>query len=174
MRTLITAMFLLISGCQSCDAELARLASENAERQARQSQQVAEASANLTAGAEQLIESAGRSQESLISLQQEFQTEQAIVGQQRDRLEDERKVLAQERRTTPLISSAVLQIGLLIACLSPLLLAWRVLRLMAVGVPDPDLAELLLEDLFRHELQLLRVGGRAGTEGPTERLPGPQ
>jgi hypothetical protein len=45
---------------------------------------------------------------------------------------------------------------------------------MAVGVPDPDLAELLLDDLSRQEPQLLRVGRRFGSESPTERLPGPE
>jgi hypothetical protein len=172
-RTLITAMVLLIVGCQNRDAELARLASEGAERQASQSQQVAEASANLTAGAEQLIESAGRSQESLIALQQDLQTEQALVGQQRDLLEQERKTLARERVTTPLVSSAILQVGFLIACLLPLLLAWRVLRLVAVGVPDAELAELLIEDLTREQPRLLRSAGHQDSSAPTERLPGP-
>ena len=64
-------MTLLLIGCQSRDDRLAHLAAESAAQQARQSEQVAEASANLTAGAQQLAESARRSHESFVTLQQE-------------------------------------------------------------------------------------------------------
>lgn len=170
---LVGMMILLTTGCENSDDRLARLASESAAQQARQSEQVAEASANLTAAAQELVGSAGRSHESLVEVQRELRAEQSEVGHQRDLLEEERKTLASERHTSPVIAAAILQVSILIACLMPLLLGWQILRLAATNTPDPDVTEILLDDLTADPPRLLGPDRHVGSAEPTQRLPEP-
>jgi hypothetical protein len=166
-------IILLTIGCESSDDQLARLASESAAQQARQSEQVAEASANLTAAAKGLVESSGRSHEALVEVQRELRVEQSEIGRQRELLEEERKTLAAERRTSPVIAAAILQVSILIACLLPLLLGWYVLRLAASNTADPDVTEILLDDLTADPPRLLGPDRHVGSAEPTQRLPEP-
>jgi hypothetical protein len=147
----LSLILTAVTGCTSRDESIAQLAAESSAQQARQSEQVAQASAHLTAGAQHLADSSGRSQESLIALQRELQVEQAAIGRQRDVLAAERQDLAREQRTAPVIAMALQQLGMLIACLLPLVLAWYVLRGSAVTDTDQALAEVLIEDLVASE-----------------------
>jgi hypothetical protein len=150
---------------------MAQLAAKSAAQQARQSEQVAEASAHLTEGAQQLVESAGRSQESLVALQQELQAEQAEISRQRDLLEQERQAIARERRTSPVIANAVLQIGLLLICLLPLILSWYVLRGPTATDGDDAITEVLIDDLTADEPRLLPARPPAPNADPAGHLP---
>lgn len=164
-------MTLPLIGCQSRDDRLAHLAAESAAQQARQSEQVAQASANLTAGAQQLVESAGRSHESFVTLQQELQAQQAEISRQRELLEQERQAIARERSTSPVIANAVLQIGVLLICLLPLILSWYVLRGPTVNAGDLAITEVLIEDLTANEPRLLPQRPPARDSDPAGHLP---
>lgn len=59
----------------------------------------------------------------LIDLQHSLRQDQAEIGQHRDALEAERKAIASERRTDSAIGSGLVILGLILACLSPLVLA---------------------------------------------------
>lgn len=155
LLTVLSLGLIAATGCTTRDDSLAQLAAQSTSQQSRQSEQVAHASAHLTAGAQHLAESSGRSQESLIALQRELQAEQATISQQRDALALERKELAREQRTAPVVAMALQQLGLWLACLLPLILAWYVLRGCAVTAPDQALAEVLIEDLVSSESSVL-------------------
>jgi hypothetical protein len=185
IRPILIVLSLAVTaatGCTSRDEAIAQLAAESAAQQARQSEQVAHASANLTAGAQKLAESSGRSQESLIALQRELQAEQATIGQHRDALALERMELAREQRTAPVVAMALQQLGLWLACLLPLILAWLVLRGSVVNDADQALADMLIEDLVSGDSAgLPRSGPLHATPAipatpssePTGRLPPP-
>jgi hypothetical protein len=167
----LSLMLTAATGCVGRDETIAQLAVESSAQQARQSEQVAQASAHLTVGAQHLAESSGRSQESLVALQRELQAEQATIGRQRDALDAERRDLAREQRTAPIIAMALQQLGLWIACLLPLVLAWYVLRGSAVTDSDQALAEVLIEDLVASESATLP---RPATSLAPPAIPSPQ
>jgi hypothetical protein len=146
---------LLTSGCENEDQQLAKLASEAAERQARQSERMMEAHANLTDGARQLVESAGRSQESLVTIQHGLEKQQAEIGRQRDLLEKDRQDIAWQRHTDPIIAGAIVQAAVLIACVLPLVLCWFVLRRPATADADGLLTEILIEEITADQPLLL-------------------
>src|SRR4051794_15669076 len=85
---------VLTSGCENDNRRIADMATAAAERQAQQSAEMAKAHSHLTQGARELVESAGRAQESLVTIQRELETQQAEVGHQRDLLEKERQAIA--------------------------------------------------------------------------------
>jgi len=163
---------LLTSGCENEDQRLAKLASEAAERQARQSEQMAEAHANLTEGARQLVESAGRSQESLATIQHGLEKQQAEIGRQRDLLEKDRQVIAWQRHTDPIIASAIAQAAVLLACVLPLVLCWFLLGRPATTDTDSLLTEILVEEITADQ-PLLLPGPIASTPNPPAGLPPP-
>lgn len=152
---MILILTLLTSGCETADQRLAKLATDSAERQARQSEQMAHAHANLTEGARQLIESAGRSQESLVTVQQGLEEQQAEIGRQRDLLEKDRQVIAAQRRTDPIVAGAIGQAALLITCVLPLFLCWLVLRRPAATDTDALVAQILIEEITADRPRLL-------------------
>jgi hypothetical protein len=142
----ISMTTFLTSGCDTDDQRLAKLATDSAEQQARQSERMAEAHANLTDGARQLVESAGRSQESLVTIQHGLEKQQAEIGHQRDLLEKDRQVIAWQRHTDPIIASAIVQAAVLLACVLPLVLCWILLRRPATTDTDGLLTEILIEE----------------------------
>jgi hypothetical protein len=170
--TMLVTNFLT-SGCETDDERLAKLATDSAERQARQSEILAKAHADLTQGARQLVESVGRSQESLVTVQQGLEQQQAEIGHQRDLLEKERQTIAAQRRTDPIIANALVQIGLLVACVLPLVICWYLLTNPGANDADRLVSEILIEDLTAKQPRLT-AGPPAASAEPKGHLPPPQ
>jgi hypothetical protein len=124
-----TLLIVLVSGCSSSDdlvlqRSLARQAEQNAQM-ARHTQQIVETT-------RQLVESDARARGELIEMQQNLQdgvrTERNSLDRQHEELETERQAIAHQRQRDPLIAAAIVNAGLLLACMAPLLLAYWVLR----------------------------------------------
>ncbi len=83
--------------------------------------------------------------------------DQAAVGQQRDKLEGERREIAQERIRDPIIAEAIVQFGLLLACLLPLVLAGYMVYTLrhTASQDDAVVAEFLVADLVAEHPLLL-------------------
>ncbi|MEZ5945092.1 MAG: hypothetical protein R3C18_27205 [Planctomycetaceae bacterium] len=72
----------------------------------------------------------------------------------------ERRDLAAKRRLDPIVAAAIANIGLLLACLLPLVLCWYLLTRRVEPADDQAVAEVLLEDLVADRpLLLLRTDG---------------
>jgi len=151
----LTLVTLAILGCENNDSRVADVATAAAERQAQQSAEMAKAHANLTQGARELVESAGRSQESLIEIQQRLESQQAEIGRQRDQLENERQSIASQRHMEPIIATALAQVGLIIACLLPLIICWLILRSDANSDTNEAAAEVLIEEMTAEQPRVL-------------------
>ena len=68
----------------------------------------------------------------------------------------ERKTIAKERHRAPVIAAAVTQVGMLVACLTPLLLAaYLIHTLRYASDDDADLAELLVTEFAAEQPRLL-------------------
>lgn len=145
--TILLAMTLLLqTGCQTESERIAALSQEHTRRQAEQSLKMAELQDQLTAGSRALVEADAKARGEIIGLQRDIQSERATIGLQRDQLEAERKQLADERHTAPIIAEAITKIGLLLACLLPLLVCIRLLISQGHPVDDQAIWQILLDE----------------------------
>ena len=123
------------------DQRLTEMAQNSLEQQARQnetiarqSESVVQESRRLAETAKTLVEQDAEARREMISAQRELQNElvqqQATVNTQRDRLEEERRHLAQQRGRDPIVAAAIQYGAGLLACLLPLLVCVFVLYRM--------------------------------------------
>jgi hypothetical protein len=147
-------------GCSSGQderlADFARQAAQSQaqqnERMAEQSQAVVQQSQRLTEAAQQLVEHDAEARRELVQAQHQLQSgvasERASVDRQRESLETERRELAAQRNRDPTIAAALQGLGVLLACLLPLVICLYVLRHLG-GEPagDQALTGLLVEEL---------------------------
>jgi len=143
---ILLALVAGIVGCEE-DERVVRMAQEHARQQAAQSQQMAQLQQEVAQGARELVEANGRAQEEVVALQRDVQTERTEIGHQRDRLEEERKQLAEQRHRDPIIAAVIMQAGMIIACVVPLVLCWYLLHREPAQADDAVVAEVLIEDL---------------------------
>lgn len=175
--TLSVLLLFAATGCrESSDDRLVEMAQEHVARQAEQNRQMAELHKQLTEGSRQLVEADARAREELVVLQHDLRADQAEIGHQRDQLEAERRRIAEQRHRDPLIAAAIMQTGLVLACLLPLIVAVYVL--WAVGrsrQSDDAVTELLVEELVADQPRLLPPAtpsmAALGCEPAADRLP---
>ena len=155
---LLTMMIatLSITGCRTGkDDRLVEMAERHELRQAAQTQQANQLHREVTA------------------MQREVQSERSVIGQQRDQLEAERRSIATERRYDSLTAAAIVNIGLWLACLLPLVIAWFVLRQPQSDADDQAIVELMLEDLVSDKPRLLSHRPKALPNSPRFRVQSP-
>ena len=141
-------LILIVSGCSSDEnRRLADLAERQLERQHEQNQRMTEMQREVAEGSRQLVEADAQARQEMIKLQKGIQTERATVGEQRDALEQERRDFAAQRHRDPIIAQAIQQIGLIAACLLPLIICWWLLRQPVEPANDQVLSELLISEL---------------------------
>ncbi len=155
--TLTTLLLLMMTGCgSSTDERLVKMAQEQVARQAEQSRQAAEMHKQLVEGSRQLVQAEAKAREELTALQHDLRADQAEVGRQRDQLETERRQIADQRHRDPLIAAAIMDIGLVLACLLPLGVAVYVLWVVGHSCQSDDaVTELLVEELVADQPRLL-------------------
>ncbi|TWU18615.1 hypothetical protein Poly21_07790 [Allorhodopirellula heiligendammensis] len=144
---------LSIAGCQeSDDTRLVEMSERHELRQAEQTQQANQLHREFTA------------------MQREVQAERTAIGQQRDLLEVDRRSVASERRFDSLTAAAVINIGLWLACLLPLVIAWLVLRQPQSSADDQAIIDVMLEDLVADKPRLLSQRPKASSNSPRIRV----
>ena len=86
-----------------------------------------------------------------------IQTERQNINCQRDAIEQERREIAKDRQRTPVIAAAISQVGLILACLSPLLLAVYILFVIRTsGVEeDHEVVRMLIDQVVVDDRPLL-------------------
>lgn len=154
-------------GCEGDDPRLAEYAKNSVDQQTRQNEQIARQNQEVTQqnrqvaeGARKLVEADARARQELVTVQQTLQTglqaERSTLDQQRQDLEQDRKDIARDRYWQPLIAEAISGVGVLAACLAPLLLCLYVLRNMHTDQSDETaLNELLVTELAAEAPRLL-------------------
>ena len=164
--TLIAAILMLTAmGCdENENKRLAEMTERHLERQSEQNRRMSELQREVAEGSRQLVEADAKAREEMVALQREVQAERSEFGRQRDVLEEDRRDLAAKRRTDPIIATAITNLGLLLACLLPLVLCWYLLRRPNEPADDQAVAEVLLEDLTADRPLLLpRMVDQRGT-----------
>jgi len=154
-RILPVTLICLIVGCN--DERLVQLSKEHEARQAEQNLRMADLQKSVADGSKRLIEAEADSRDKLLAMQDNLRGDQATVGEQRDKLEAERREIAQERIRDPIIAEAIKQVGLCLACLLPLVLAGYLVFTMKQTAKDDDaaVAELLVTELVSEKPLLL-------------------
>lgn len=168
-----TALVILLAmaGCSRPpdmrDQRLAEFARQSMQEQAkqneylaRQAEAVVQESQQLAEASKELVASDALARQDLIGSQErltaQLHQQQAAVDAGRDQLEEERKRLAQQRHRDPLLAAAIENVGLIVACLLPLLVCIYVIRQMGSGEPDDAaVAELLVCELTSDQPRLL-------------------
>lgn len=153
---IVAALMLTAIGCdEEENKRLAEMAERHLERQAEQNRQVTELQREVAEGSRRLVEADAQARQEMVTLQREVQAERSEFGRQRDLLEGERRDLAAKRRLDPIVAAAITNIGLLLACLLPLVLCWYLLTRRVEPADDQAVAEVLLEDLVADRPLLL-------------------
>ena len=142
-----TLLMVLASGCSSSDDQILQ---QSLARQAEQNAQMARHTQQIVETSRQLVESDARARNELIEMQQHLQdgvqTERKSLDRQHEELETERQTIAHQRHRDPLIAAAIINVGILLACMAPLLLAFWVLR-HSWAQESAGIDELLIHEL---------------------------
>jgi hypothetical protein len=135
------------------------MAREHAARQAESERQMTDLQKQVAEGSRRLVESDAKAREELTSLQREMQGHQAEIGRERDKMEAERREIAANRYRDPVVAAIVMDIGIVVACLLPLIVAVYVLwSARRAGESDSAVAELLVQELVATEPTFLFPG----------------
>lgn len=132
-------LFLGIPGCN--EDERARVSRSQA--------QVAEAS-------RQLVEADAKARGEIIAMQKDLQQGQSELGRQRDQLENDRRQYADQRSRDPIVANTILDVGMIVACLLPLVLCIVLaISLRDISQTDADVADVLVQEIVSEEPLLL-------------------
>jgi hypothetical protein len=142
-----TLLMALISGCSTSDDQILQ---QSLARQAEQNAQMARHTDQIVETSRQLVESDARARGELIEMQQHLedgvQAERQSLDRQHEQMETERQAIARQRLQDPLIAAALVNVGILLACMAPLLLAYWVLR-SSWALESGGVDELLIQEL---------------------------
>ena len=155
---LLSGILMALAGCDSPDEKLASMATENAKRQAQQSQVMVQLQQHVAEGTKQLVSTEAESRRQWIRIKRDIEQKAAEIGRQRDALEAERRAIAAQRNRDPIIAAAIESIGLIVACLIPLCVAWHALHVSEKHARDGPAMDVLLGEFLRPELSSLPRG----------------
>jgi hypothetical protein len=149
-----------VVGCSTPDSRLSQLAQQAMNEQSQQNQSMADPSYKLAEAAKELVARDAQARQELAEFQQELtmqvNQQQAAIDASRNRLEQERQEIALQRHRDPIIAAAIQDLGVVLACLLPLLIAGLVVRQMRHQEPDhAAVAELLVSELTSDRPRLL-------------------
>ena len=138
-------ILLTLSGCGQApdyrDQRLAEFAQRSTSEQVQQNARLAE-----------LVQRDAESRKELLATHQDLTSQlnrqQSVIDAGRDRLGQDRRDIAQQRHLDPIVAATFQNVGLLMACLLPLLLAGMIVWRMQHQDPDhAAVAELLVCEL---------------------------
>jgi hypothetical protein len=139
---------------------------------AKMQQEIAEGAKKLVEADAKAREADARAREAMTVMQEKLRGDQAEVGRQRDQLEVERRTIADQRHRDPLVAAAIIDFGLVLACLLPLLVCVYVLWTVSQSYDSDDgVTELLIEEIVAEEPRFLP--GSAMDHGQSIRCPTP-
>ncbi len=137
----------------------------------------AEARNELVRIQQDLVDRDAQCRQELNELQRESQSvihnERQSIDRQREDLETERRQIADERHRAPIIAAAIAQLGLVLACLLPLILCGYLLYMLRhTDDDDAAVTELLIQEIVADQPRFLPVPGLAPTIGEEPPVPG--
>lgn len=194
MTALLPWLLLTLSGCHN-DERLAQIATQTVQSQREQNQRTHESNQKLlettrevtkqgrefAEAAKTLVEKDAEARREIIvahrEMRGELHVERTGIDQQRQALEDERRTIAEQRVTEPIIAEAIRAAALWIAALLPVGLAGYVLHSVNRSTDDQAAVnEVLVLDLNSEHPRLLpsrQTSPQIGHARPQPALPAP-
>ena len=143
----VAAVLAVLPGCNKPDGRVADMAQQVTHEQAEQNQRVAEGSKAVAEGSKQLVEHDAKARREIVQLQQDLRQDQTEVGNQRDKLEDERKLIAGQRVQESRAGALCVGFAIILVCLAPLVLAGMSLIGLWKSSTREEEREVLVEEL---------------------------
>lgn len=151
-------LIVLMSGCETESDRIARLATQAADRQAAQNEELTKLNREVAAGTKRLVEQDAAARKELASLQRDIQSERTQLSGGWNDLESQRRQIAKHRRTESAVAAAFR--GTAAVAVALLCLAFSVIVVnSATSDLDTDaaLCEVMLKSLEPAEAQSPRI-----------------
>ena len=148
----------LVVGCTDKDRhkEVAEVAKQAADRQAEQNSVMARLSREVAEGTRRLVQADADARKEMIVVHQDIQAERTLLNDGFEKLEGERKQMAQQRRTESVLVPAMKTIGVAMLATAVVLFCLLLLtRFRSTDAADAELNELLIHDLVSEHPRLL-------------------
>ena len=160
----LLAASLVWTGCSSSDERVVQVATQAAERQAKQNEQMARLQEEVAAGTRQLVGADAGARKEWVELARETQRTMGRLAQQHDELESERRSLAAARQRDPVIAIAIEQFGWIVVILAPIVVA-AYLYISIRQRKEILHAEVLQQIISQHPALLLEQTTKTNNEG---------
>ena len=146
---LVVMAAALTTGCDEDEnGRVAELAREAAQRQAEQNKEMAKVNQTVAEATERLVAADAEARKEIVIVHREIQSERSGLNAQHDRLEEERKDIAQQRLTESWIGPVIQSSGILVvAGLAICFCILLILGLRKSNAADAELNELLVQEL---------------------------
>ncbi len=136
-----------ISGCNEEYARVAEVATQAADRQARQNQELSDLNREVAKAHQELINEEASSRKDAMVVHTKLVEQQAELNRQSQSIDDERRDLARQRYWEPIWAEIISDLVALAACMLPLVVcAYLLHRSPAPGAAD-EISEVLLDQL---------------------------
>jgi outer membrane murein-binding lipoprotein Lpp len=178
MKWKYTALFVAvvisisISGCSDENARVAQVATQAADRQARQNQEMSDLNREVAKAHQELIKEEASSRQDAMVVHTKLVEQQAELNRQSQSVDDERRDLAKQRYWEPIWAEIISDLAALAACVLPLVVcAYLLHRSPAPGAAD-EISEVLLDQLDPapriglHQQSSLNLAGTSIQPGP--------
>ena len=153
LRTAIHVI-LALTWTSGCDERVVEVAREAADRQAAQNQQMGELQKEVARGTRSLVEADAAAREEIVGVHRDLQLERQQLGTGWNDLEEERRKIAQQRRTESLVVPLAQAIGAIVFVTVLMGFLWQLLAsTRSSDSIDDELSELLIQQMLVDEAQ---------------------
>jgi hypothetical protein len=147
-------VILALTWTSGCDERVVEVAREAADRQAAQNQQMGELQKEVARGTRSLVEADAAARQEIVGVHRELQAERQQLGTGWNDLEEERRQLAQMRRTESLVVPMVQAVGAVVLVTMLMGFLWQLLAsTRSSDSIDVELSELLIQQMLVDEAQ---------------------
>lgn len=141
-RLLFLALAIFLTVLSGCDED--------------ERQKASRAQAEVAETSRQLVQADAKARGEIVALQRDLQQGQAELGRQRDQLENDRRQYADQRNRDPIVANVILDVGMIVACLLPLILCIVLVHALRDRTQaDSTLTEILVEEIASDQPMLL-------------------
>lgn len=146
LKTMIL-LSLIVAGCDE-DERVAEVATEAADRQAAQNQEIVRLNREVAEGTRRLVEADAEARRDIVEVHKDLQGERGDLNEQRNLLETERKEIAHQRRTQSMLVPVAQAVGGVLLAAVVIGFCWTLLfGLRRHDQSDAQLTELLVHDI---------------------------
>lgn len=153
-QVLLVLLTMMVTGCNDDSAEVSRVAQHALRQQSEQNAEMARLNREVAESTQRLVEADAQARQEVLAAQRDIQSQQTVVNQQRNDLEQELREIAGQRHTESLLAPILFTLGAGLLCLLPVGVACLVLWNLNQS-EAPDVSHVLIEDALAERPKLL-------------------